>query len=69
MEESTILIYLKAVIAASTCTATWKSEVSACNPGVRAPKVADVNVSIDYEIIHALSTLKNNSQCKHDYIC
>lgn len=52
MEESTILIYLKAVIAAST--ATWKSEVSACNPGVRAPKVADVNVSIDYEIIHAL---------------
>lgn len=64
MEESTILIYLKAVIAASTCTATWKSEVSACNP-----KVADVNVSIDYEIIHALSTLKNNSQCKHDYIC
>lgn len=67
MEESTILIYLKAVIAAST--ATWKSEVSACNPGVRAPKVADVNLSIDYEIIHALSTLKNNSQCKHDYIC
>lgn len=53
-EGSPILIYVKVIIVAST--ASWKFEVSACNPGVRAPNAADV--SIDYEIIHALSTLK-----------